>query len=66
MNRSLVMKIGFFLRIDSRELPRYALRIAGPSKYYVVLNAKKDFKNTYLKKKTKESKRDRKTERLLD
>ena len=26
------MKIGFFLRIDSRESPRFALRIAGPSK----------------------------------
>ena len=33
-NRSHVMKIGFFffLRIDSRESPRFALRIAGPPK----------------------------------
>ena len=31
-NRSHVMKIAFVLRIDSRESPRFALRIAGPSK----------------------------------
>ena len=32
-NRSHIVKIGFFfLRIDSRESPRFALRIAGPSK----------------------------------
>ena len=31
-NRSHVMKIGGFLRIDSRESPRFALRIAGPSR----------------------------------
>ena len=30
-NRSNVMNIGFFLRIDSHESPRFALRIAGPS-----------------------------------
>ena len=31
-NRSHVMKTGVSLRIDSRESPRFALRIAGPSK----------------------------------
>ena len=31
-NRSHVMKMVFFARIDSRESPRFALRIAGPSK----------------------------------
>ena len=31
-NRSIIMKIGVFLRIDSRESPRFALRIARPSK----------------------------------
>ena len=33
-NRSHVMKIGVFLRIDSRESPRFALRIAGPSEFF--------------------------------
>ena len=32
-NRSHIMKIGGFLRIDSRESPRFGLRIAGPSKF---------------------------------
>ena len=31
-NRSHVMKLGFFLRIDSRQSPQFALRMAGPSK----------------------------------
>ena len=31
-NRTHVMKTGVFLRIDSRESPRLALQIAGPSK----------------------------------
>ena len=31
-NRSNVMKTVFFLRVNSRESPRFALRIAGPSK----------------------------------
>ena len=31
-NCSHIVKIGLFLRIDSRESPRFALRIAGPSK----------------------------------
>ena len=30
-NRSNAMKVGFFLRMDLHELPRFALRIAGPS-----------------------------------
>ena len=33
-NRSHVMKIGVVLRIDSRESPRSALRITGPSKNF--------------------------------
>ena len=35
-NRLHVMKIGYFLRIDSRELCRFALRIAGPSKKAII------------------------------
>ena len=34
-NRSHVARIGVSLRIDSRESSRFALRIAGPSKYDV-------------------------------
>ena len=32
-NRSHVMQIGVFARIDSHELPQFALRIAGPFNY---------------------------------
>ena len=35
-NHSRVMKLGVFLRIDSRESPRFELRMAGPSKFLTV------------------------------
>ena len=42
-NRSHVMKAGVFLQIDSRESPRFALRIAGPSKNWGTVDFKKDY-----------------------
>ena len=46
-NRSHFMKEFFFVRIDSRESPRFALRIAGPSKFIVLLSVFHLFPNNF-------------------